>query len=136
MIHVGARSYKIARHKTIARAVWARALRFSELRMDQKCTPMPAKPTQMLLLVLHNSFGVDSAANAFVFGKNQVAVDQVIPLEAALDVPAAIVGRDPPSQVPDGGEAGGEHAEVAVLRNSRYAPGDRTMLLPRYFPGR
>ena len=98
MIHVGARSYKIARHKTIARAVWARALRLSELRMDQKCTPMPTKPTQMLLLVLHDSAALIAQPTLSFSEMNQVVVDQVIPLEAALDVPAAIVGRDPPSR--------------------------------------
>src|SRR6185437_7356202 len=65
---------------------------------------------------------IDEATNALVLRDNQIVVDQVIPLEAALHVPAAIVGRDPPSQVPDGGEAGGEHAPVAVLLHGRCAP--------------
>ena len=95
---------------------------------------MPTKPTQMLLLFLHDSAALMSAADAFVFGENQVAVDQVIPLEAALDVPAAIVGRDPPSQVPDGGEAGGEHAEGPSCPTVVVHPGPHDLATPAAFP--
>ena len=89
-------------------------MRLSELRMGSEVRADTDEADPDAPAGLARLIEVDSAADAFVFGENQVAVDQVIPLEAALDVPAAVVGRDP-LQVPDGGEAGGEHAEVAIF---------------------
>jgi len=41
-----------------SRAVWARALVLASCGWDQKCAPIPTKPTQMLLLVLHDSLAL------------------------------------------------------------------------------
>ena len=50
------------------------------------------------------------------FSVPENAIDDVVVLEAALYVPAAIVGRNE-LEVIDGGQARGEHAPVASSRN-------------------